>query len=293
VRRFDEESLAPRFDESADDFLPSLLPFSDHPLFLRADPALQRKALTCAWLAYNEKTIAIETEIIGPLCTQLLSGRWKSDDDPVVRESASAALVDEGFHVLLTVKANAWTRHHRKISVEVPRSHLVTCMSEFQSRCDAEWQKGLVLLATGIVSEIFISDYLDLLSRPTTTLQPFNREVVDTHRHDEMVHSVTFRELAKCVFAKLSHVERAFLFEMLPRPVRWFAARDLKVWRSMLRQIDFPEVDAILADCVGANVDGLNLVDYGGVVALARELGATDRALGIDAFRREGLAVDP
>src|SRR5262249_29403967 len=46
-------------DEDKDDFLADLLPFKDHPLYLKAPPAMKRKVLSCGWLAYNEKTVDI------------------------------------------------------------------------------------------------------------------------------------------------------------------------------------------------------------------------------------------
>ena len=62
-RQLDDATL---FDHSKDDFLPSLLPFGDHPAFLAASTGMQKLILSCGWLAYNEKTVDIEAKMSPP-----------------------------------------------------------------------------------------------------------------------------------------------------------------------------------------------------------------------------------
>lgn len=68
IRQFDfGEDIV--FEDEADDFLFDLLPFKDHPAFLRASEAMKSKVLSCGWIIYNQKTLLIETEIINQACS--------------------------------------------------------------------------------------------------------------------------------------------------------------------------------------------------------------------------------
>src|SRR5262245_27442595 len=89
-----------------------------------------------------------------------------------------------------------------------------------------------------LVSEVFIGDYLNLLSHETT-IQPFNRLTVRTPRHDELAHGSIFKALTGGLYGSLTRHEREFFVEVLPQPVRWFANVELDVWQAMLRQIGF------------------------------------------------------
>jgi hypothetical protein len=101
--------------------------------------------------------------------------------------------------------------------VTLPESQLIVKMRHAQAQCSARWQKVLVQLATAIVSEIFISDYLHVLSQEMT-IQPFNRLTVAAHRHDELAHGSIFKGLAACLYGSLNQHERAFFIEVLPSP---------------------------------------------------------------------------
>src|SRR5690242_12421625 len=70
----DELDVDAMYDESLPDFLMDLVPFKDHPDFLKAPDELKSRALSCGWLAYNEKTIAIETKVISPACMHVIDG---------------------------------------------------------------------------------------------------------------------------------------------------------------------------------------------------------------------------
>jgi hypothetical protein len=170
----------------------------------------------------------------------------------------------------------------------LPESQLIAKMRAAQAQYSASWQKLLVQLATAIVSEVFISDYLKVLSHEMS-IQPFNRLTVDTHRRDELAHGSLFKGLAKCMYGGLNTYERDFFIEVPPRPVHWFANIELDVWQAMLQHIGFPDTDTVIGDCRSANEENLARIDYSGLSTLAQELGMLDVQRGIGSFAREGL----
>ena len=62
----------PALDPDTPDFLTGLLPFRDDPVFQGSSPRLQSACLSAAWLIYNHKTIAIETQVIVPACLDFM-----------------------------------------------------------------------------------------------------------------------------------------------------------------------------------------------------------------------------
>jgi hypothetical protein len=282
---FDEEEL---FDNSKGDFLTDLLPFKDHPLFTEATDELKKKILTCGWLAYNEKTIDIEAEVITPACMSIIHGEFPGLQK-IMSTIASQTLVDEAYHVLLVNTGSQLTRQRRgMLSLTLPESNLVTKMRDYQQQHSERWQRTLILLATAIVSEIFISDYLRLLSHEMS-IQPLNRLIVETHRRDELLHSSIFKNIAKCIYTSLSIKKREFFLQILPLPIRWFANLELDVWSSMLQQIGFQNTSTLINDCKGTNEENLARVDYSGLIALAKELESSNIRIGMDSFYSEGL----
>ncbi|WP_435100464.1 diiron oxygenase [Arhodomonas sp. AD133] len=277
------------FDRTRDDFLPELLPFNEHPDFWEAPPELRSRALSCGWIAYNEKTIAIESQIIGPACIDLLYRRLPGADEASIRATASETLTDEAYHILLTNNAVRACEDNRDLRLrELPEFALVREMEREMASHSEKWQRHVVQLATAIVSEVFISDYLAQLSS-ARHIQPLNRLTVEAHRRDELAHSKIFRSLAARIYHSLSEREKAFFVEVLPKPVRWFADQELDVWQSMLAQIDFPGYEGIIRDCRNVAQWRLDRLDYSELEELADELGILDSQHGVDSFGRAGL----
>jgi alpha-N-dichloroacetyl-p-aminophenylserinol N-oxygenase len=276
------------FDLTRPDFAVSLLPFKDHPRFHALDPRQLERTLSTAWLAYNSKTLDIESWIVLPFCQDVLADKLPGLDDALSKQIVSETLVDESFHVLLTVNATNLTRRERGLHVDLPPSLLVRLTRECQKQYTEEWQRTLVRFAVAVVSEVFISEHLLQLSS-SKTIQPLHRLTVDAHRRDEAAHGVVFRHLAKVTYEALSPREQEFFATILPRPVRWFAAQDRGLWTTIFRQLDIPDMNDLVEDCTRRHDGELHSIDYSGVVELARELGITDMPIGRDAFESEGL----
>ncbi len=277
------------FDQSKPDFLVDLLPFKNHPYFQQAPAAVKQKILSCGWLAYNEKTVEIESKIISPACNYIIGREVPGVDDGISQQIASDTLVDEAYHVQLVINACRVTREQRDLrELRLPNFALTTNMYREQSYYSEPWQKILIQLATAIVSEIFISDYLDLLANDQE-IQPLNRLTVATHRRDEMAHGSIFKFLTQCIYSELNQEQKEFFIDVLPKPVRWFANTELNVWRSMLQQIGFDHAESMINDCAASNEVNLLTMDYTELISLADEVGILDSAPGIDSFSREGI----
>ncbi|WP_018414784.1 AurF N-oxygenase family protein [Teredinibacter turnerae] len=277
------------FDAHAPDFLPELLPFHNHDLFLSADSQVKSKALSCGWVAYNEKTIDIESYIVSPSCLDILYGRLPQTQNSIIKWTASETLTDEAYHVLLVTNTCRITRQRRGLeTLKLPTFDLVRFMRREMAMVDEEWKKRLINLATATVSEVFVSDYLSLIA-DAEHIQPINRLTTDVHRKDEMAHSSIFKHLMKIIYPYLTQKEQDYLAEILPKPVSWFASQELDVWESMLSQIRFPNYQEMIADCRSEHIVNLGRIDYSGLTTLADELGILRSQRGQDSFGEAGL----
>ena len=277
------------FDKDRDDFRVDLLPFKNHPHFQQAPVEVKKKILSCGWLAYNEKTVEIESKIISPACNHIIARNVPGVEDGISQQIACDTMVDEAYHVQLVMTACRVTREKRNLqNLRSPSFALTTNMYQEQSYFSEPWQKILIQLATAIVSEIFISDYLDLLANDRE-IQPLNQITVATHRQDEMAHGSIFKNLTKCVYSQLNHKQKDFFVRVLPKPVRWFANTELNVWKSMLQQIGFSHTESVINDCATSNEVNLKRIDYSDLISLAKEVGILDSSVGIDSFSREGI----
>jgi alpha-N-dichloroacetyl-p-aminophenylserinol N-oxygenase len=276
VRRADSEpDLA--YDTSKPDFLPELLPFHDHPTFLRAPEPYRQAALSCGWLAYNEKTVAIESKVVSPACMHLIDGDVAGFQRHRYSQAVSQALVDESYHILLVLHANGVTRRERGLSeLHIPSFELVTHMRRHQEKFAERWQKILIQLASAVVSEVLVSDYLRLLSN-ADDIQPLNRITTEIHRRDESAHNGLFKSLGAIIYHGLSPREKEFFVRALAEPSIWFASPELDVWEAMLRQIDFPGAERMIRDCRARRGDRGIRLDLSTLETLFADLGVENR----------------
>ena len=284
-----EATSSMAYDMSRDDFLENLLPFADHPLYVTASDEMKTKILSCGWLAYNEKTVDIESQIISPACNHIIYKDVPGVDNPASQIIASDTLVDEAYHIQLVINACQITREYRGLNhIRLPRFAITNNLNLEKSVLGDSWKKILMQIATAIVSEVFISDYLNLLATDLT-IQPFNRLTVFTHRQDERAHHSIFKTLARCIYLSLNNEQKRFFAEVLPLPVRWFANLELDVWESILKQLNFSGVSHVINDCRQKNNVDLLRIDYSGITSLAQEIGILETSEGLDSFSQAGL----
>jgi alpha-N-dichloroacetyl-p-aminophenylserinol N-oxygenase len=261
------------YDETLPDFLIDLIPFKEHPDFVKASDELKSRVLSCGWLAYNEKTIAIETKVISPACMHVIDGAIPGVSHEVCKEVMAQAFVDEAYHTLLLVNACRVTRQRRDLeNLRIPQFSLIENMLAAQQACCEFSQKAIIGLVCATVSEISISDYLKLLAG-ASFIQPLNMITTEIHRRDEAAHSGIFKKIGQMIYYGLSASEREFFVRMLPKPLTWFASLELDVWHSMLRQIGFPNADRIIADCRSQHDYDLTGRDFSALAEMANNLG--------------------
>jgi hypothetical protein len=277
------------YEDDRPDFLERLLPFHAHPTYLALDDFTKRQILSCGWLIYNEKTVAIELDIVSPACTDILYENVPGLDNEWAKEIVCETMVDEAYHLLLVKNANRLTRERRHLThIRVPQFALVRQMQEEQAKYQSSWASMLVRLSTAVVSEIFISDYLHLLSEETS-IQPLNRATVAAHRHDELAHSKIFAELTRSFYGALSSSQKSFFAETLPKSIFWFADKELALWGDVLRQLGVQGASDMVKDCEHLNRIALERLDYSGVVKLAEDVGILSTREGRAAFANAGL----
>lgn len=277
------------FDKTKDDFLVELLPFYEHPLFQDASPELKSNILSCGWLVYNARTIAIETDIVHPVCLAILSAKIKGKFDFLSKQLVTETLVDESYHIHLCVYANEITKHHRKIEIELPTFELIKKMHTLQNDCEENWKKLIIQLVTAISSEIYITDYLALISKEkNNALQPLNSLLVKTHRSDELAHGKIFHHIAKIVFNALDEKQKEFFAETMSKPISWLSDLEFDLWLSILRQINFDHAEQMINECKNNRNSNTNPYQLNegtsDLIALAEELGVLDMAIGREAF---------
>jgi len=283
---FEEQALI--FNPEKNDFLESLLPFAEQEAYYQAPESMKKKILSCGWIIYNEKTLAIETEIVTPACNSIINGRIPGLTSSCFREFASETLVDEAYHSYMVTKANAITRKERNLDVQVPLFTLVKELNAYKNSLSLDWEKDLAQMATAIVSEVFISDYLSLLSTDQN-IQPLNTATVEAHMKDELVHGYAFKWLTKTLYKSLSPEQQMFFCKILPKPIRWFASKELDIWGNVLQQIGFKEHKSLIEECRLKSDQDLQKINYSPIIKLASESGIFATQIGIKAFEDEGL----
>lgn len=237
------------YDTEKEDFLDHLLPFADHPLYQAATPELRSTILSCGWLLYNAKTITIETDIVNPVCVNLLNEKFPGVNGFLLKKLITETMVDESYHVHLCVYANEMTKQHRNISVRLPVLSFIKKMQIEQANYAKKWQQDLIQLATAITSEIYITDYLELIHDDKTDLQPLNQLIVKTHRSDELVHGKIFDHLARLIFHHLSKREKAFFMTIMDKPIQWLMDLEWESWLVILTQIGFNNAYRMIEEC--------------------------------------------
>lgn len=260
------------------DFLEELMPISECIAYQELDDKHKSKLLSYGWLAYNAKTIAIESKIIAPVCYDIMDGVVPGAEDHTSRELISETLTDEAYHILLCHHAMSLTERVRQIDRNILQDFdLIRKIKQLDHIYPESWQKILVRLAVAIVSEIFISDYLKCLSN-STKIVTFNRETTRSHRLDEISHGVVFTELTKLIYSKLTFVQKHFFASILHFPVYFFASKELGIWQIILNSVCPWLTQDFMDELSELHWFDLTALDYQSLITLANEIGIADFA---------------
>jgi hypothetical protein len=222
------------FDVTRPDFPEHLVPFHDHPLFLEAAPAMRHQLLAGMWAWYNDKTIAIEEQIVNPGCRTLLYEGLAGLSDLTVKRALCETVVDEDYHILMCLEACGVSRRRRNIEKLVfDEPLLIRLRRDRMDETDLEWERNIISVAYMTVAELTINAYLKLLASDGT-IQPLHRTVTSIHLRDESSHARMFREILKSVYRRMAPLEQRSYVQELRRAYRSFTAAEWAPWATVL-----------------------------------------------------------
>jgi hypothetical protein len=279
-----QEEFLPYLQESKEDFISELLPFSHSQIYKAQSPKTKSKILTCGWMLYNFKTIQIESKIVILSCLDIIKNGSSAIDDSELLLITTETLTDESYHIYLIMKANQFTEQKRGFKIDPTVFKLIQEKQKLQNNAE-NWQKSLINLIFAVVSEVYIGDYLDKLSY-ASEIQPFNQMVTMIHRKDELCHRKIFKEIAKYIFCKLNVKQKNYFAQIFPVPLKWFFDRELEAWENALIQIKCENYKNMISD---AKSMSQHPRDYSQVIALAEEIGILKLQSGKDSFHAEKI----
>lgn len=284
-----EERL--QFDLTKDDFPDALVPFHQHPAYAGLSPEQRGRIRTCGWIAYNAKTVVIETDIVTPVCTACLRGDLPGVDDRWTARVISETLVDEAYHTYLAVVVTDLSKQRRGLDPPLREFALTRNLKRRVEACSTPRARALAHLSVATVSELLISDYLSQLSSDAS-IQPIHSQSVASHLRDELAHSTVFAEVAKRVSRHLTDDELDSFCASLADAALWFSDPEREVWAGILDYLGVAERQELLDHVTElAAVRTLRPGNYKKLVQFANASGLMERPAAREAFERVGLVA--
>ena len=231
--KLDSQRPEIQLDLNAPDFLETLLPFYEDSNYRQYPVELKLLILSAGWVIYNQKTIAIETEIICPSCIDLL--HLGSRLSYASAATISETLADEAFHTLFSINMCELAITQRDMNIKWPELELTRHLNQVQGTL-SEADFKVYRLAFSLVSETFISDYLSDLS-DSPQIQPVFRHAVALHKKDEVVHKHIFPMFVQRIFGDFSERQKKLFTEGTANSIRIFPMREIAAWRNILPQL--------------------------------------------------------
>ncbi|MFL6624812.1 MAG: diiron oxygenase [Sulfurifustis sp.] len=268
--------LTQYYDASIPDFPIAMVPFWNDAQFAVLDERTKLRFLAAAWVAYNEKAIYLEDEIVQPFCSLLLKDRLPGASDPQVKQVIAQIQVDEQFHILmcLDICNNARARHGLHDYV-MPEPRLGANLKRKLEQTPDPTQAALLRMAYASVAEMSINAYLNQVATDQT-IQPLNRINTDMHRRDESAHSTAFREIIGSVCRALDPDAKRRFCGYLHDALVDFTTPDGSHWESILDYLGVPGRDGILARLHAMMQSKRLSRDYTVLGGLVEELGIKD-----------------
>jgi len=136
------------FDSARPDFPEHLVPFRDHPLYSGGTSAMRHQVLAGMWAWYNEKTIAIEEQIVNPGCRTLLYEGLAGLSDLTIKRALCETVVDEDYHILMCLETCGVSRKRRHIEKLVFDEPVLTRLRRDRlEETDLEWERNIISVA--------------------------------------------------------------------------------------------------------------------------------------------------
>ncbi|TCW84057.1 hypothetical protein C5O80_13320 [Burkholderia sp. SRS-46] len=260
-------------DDTIPEFPVSMVPFWDDEDFAQLTDAQKRRFLGAAWVAYNEKAMYLEDEIVQPLCSLLLKGQLPGIGDPQLKQVLAQVQVDEQFHILMCLDVCHCARErHALDGYAMPEPRVGAGQRARLAQARDARHAAIVRLAYASVAEMSINAYLNQVSNDTT-IQPLNRINTDMHRRDEAAHSTAFHEIVASVYRALDPDGQQTFRDEIAAALDVYTTPDASGWESILEFLDVPGRERILAR-LDARTRGVRLNrDYATLGSLFDELG--------------------
>jgi alpha-N-dichloroacetyl-p-aminophenylserinol N-oxygenase len=230
----DELDLDGHFDPRLPDFPDHLVPILHLPGENTLDSEARQQILSAAWIAYNQKTSAIENEIILPAVRLMLDDSIPVRKDDIAVAALHQTIIDEHYHILMCQNAAGVTRRRRNLAGLSFNSRgwsTVRGLHHYRTNLTGT-ERDLVEIAYALAAETTINLlFTDLAT--DFNIQPMNRITVDMHRRDESGHAVVFRELAGPLYRALAVGERELFKAALLQGLVDFQAPDFAPWAAV------------------------------------------------------------
>ncbi len=270
----DEPDLDSLFDESRPDYPEAIIPFSGHPIWQALPEEKRSRLLSWAWIAYNRHTVLAEQRVANPAFALVMEGEFPSLGGQEIEIALAQAMVDEQYHTLMHINANAITRKRRKDPFPdafLPASHTAREHQRLRDASSERWQRSLTTLAFATVSEISINAYLDLLA-DDQEIQVINSTTAKLHNRDEYCHASISDELAKMVYDVLDVNKRRFFLERMVAGLEAFVATDYSTWERILEVEQIPGRERMIAETKEDTSRSRLVRDYSGLHSLLTEM---------------------
>jgi len=235
-------------DVDKKDFNETLLPFSNHPLWIDLDEHTKSKVLSHGWIMYNRKTIFIECDIVTPACEILLKTPPVELNKSDLQNCIAEALLDEALHTKMSIAGCNLVSDFRGLEkIQYPQFKLIRGLKDMLATVNSEWERNLIRLTAACVSETLITDYLSLLSNDSE-IQSICREITNAHAADELLHSSLFSQLMCDLLQMLTPAEKRIVTKTIPEIAKLFSDNELLVWRKILGCCNIKSFNTIIDD---------------------------------------------
>jgi len=236
-----------RFSPEMPDFPLDILPFDSNTWEARYGRKKIIELSSLAWIAFNNKVISIESNILIPCCKILMDTAFYQGDN-VEAELLAQAQTDEAFHVLMAHKTNALCRELRSIPLlQFPETRIIKELRILESSEIVQWQKDLSLVAATVVTEVLIKGFLSPISR-SDSIQVLNRHVTNMHLTDEAAHGQVFQVIAHKLLSQLTTERREYFIQQMRNSFDYFTDIDIDIWIFIIQYSEISITDEIIEE---------------------------------------------
>lgn len=234
------------YDETYPDFPIELLSYKDHDLITSLSDYEKRKLLSATWISYVTKTIDVENAIIKPACQLIIDEAFDIDEPLLAKRLMSQTIVDEQFHILMTLEACTVSRQRYGFqNLHFPEPSVISVAKNLKNNADSQWKKDTISLAFASVAEMAANAFLKLLSEDSS-IQPMNRITTQMHKEDEESHSEIFVHIVSSIYKKMNIEQQKYFKTYLNLAMDAFNAPDTGFTKAVLEAAEVKDIEAVI-----------------------------------------------